>query len=158
MSAMQHTSENTCSVETCLKYACTCITQCWQHCFGIVVSIFVIFTWITNLMYSRHTDFITTSNLASSTDHICSELSSLDQRSLIGRERIEQQQSTNTEAWIQSVTSLVPRPPPFLPSVCAHSNTQQWKTTSVYYCEHKWKVQNRGGLGMRLECDNGETV
>ena len=24
--------------------------------------------------------------------------------------------------------SLVPRPPPFLPSVCVHNNTREWKT------------------------------
>ena len=48
-----------------------------------------------------------------------------------------------------SHSSLVLRPPPFLPSVCIHNNTQKWSSTPVYYCEHKWR-QNVGGLGTRL--------
>ena len=35
------------------------------------------------------------------------------------------------------LASLVPRPPPFLPSICVHNNTQEQKTREVY-------------LGMRL--------
>ena len=57
--------------------------------------------------------------------------------------------------------SLIPRPPPFLPFVCVHNNTQEWKTseythcrqlstlspffswsfTPVYCCECKWTVK-----------------
>ena len=43
------------------------------------------------------------------------------------------------------IGSLIPRPPPFLPSVCDHNNTREqktrfnfcWSSHSVYYCERK---------------------
>ena len=47
------------------------------------------------------------------------------------------------EIW---VCSLVPRPPLFLPSICVHNNTREWKTgekrsSNFVYCyERKWKV------------------
>ena len=48
--------------------------------------------------------------------------------------------------------SLVPRPPPFLPSVCVHNNTrnrkisEKWKPVfaPLYYCKRKWKVCGYG--------------
>ena len=53
------------------------------------------------------------------------------------RERIEKQQSTKKSLDIE----FVPRPPLFLASVTIHNNTQEWKITSVYYCECKRKVK-----------------
>ena len=38
------------------------------------------------------------------------------------------------------IDSLVPRPPPFLPSVCVHNNFRQ-SSDSVYYCEHKREIK-----------------
>ena len=49
-----------------------------------------------------------------------------------------------------SHSSLVPRPPLFLPSVCVHNNTRMWSSAPVYYCERKWKAKKGGGLGTRL--------
>ena len=36
----------------------------------------------------------------------------------------------------QLCSSLVPRPPPLLPSLCAHNSTVY--CTVIYYCECKW--------------------
>ena len=57
-------------------------------------------------------------------------------------------------ASFKAFLSLVPRPPLFLPSVCVHNNTREWRTrfcwssAPVYYCEPKWKV-NMGQAGER---------
>ena len=59
-------------------------------------------------MYSRHVhNFITTSNPASFTNHICSELSSLGQRSLIRRERKAQIQKLGYRVWLASFPGLL---------------------------------------------------
>ena len=47
----------------------------------------------------------------------------------------------NNKLWY--FPSLVPRPPPFLPSVCVHNNTRERKTD-------KKRSANGGGLGTRL--------
>ena len=49
--------------------------------------------------------------------------------------------------------SLVPRPPPFLPSVCFHNNIRKQKTGKKILPCTMWmetEGKNRGGLGMRL--------
>ena len=63
---------------------CMCINVGSNYRFVIVVPIFGIHMYHKQQYYSRQVhNFIATSNPASSTDHICSELSSLGQRSLI---------------------------------------------------------------------------
>ena len=56
----------------------------------------------------------------------------------------------NREAQIKKhgyrVTSLIPRPPPFLPSIRIHSNTRKWSSTPV----NANGSQKQGGLGTRL--------
>ena len=48
--------------------------------------------------------------------------------------------------------SLIPRPPPFLPSVCVHNNTQKQKTSkktgkSWEHSSHEWTRGGRRGEG-----------
>ena len=58
--------------------------------------------------------------------------------------------------WHCYLPSLVPRPPPFLPSVCVHNNTRERKTgvSSIFrFRVLLWTQtgdQNGGGLGPRL--------
>jgi len=47
---------------------------------------------------------------------------------------------------LQLTLSLIPRPPPFLPSVCVHNNTQEQNVILRTQTEGK----NGGGLGTRL--------
>ena len=59
----------------------------------------------------------------------------------------------NDMLWLQlfslcHISSLVPRLPPFLPSIYVHNNTPERKTSekhwsyhSVYYYERKWKIK-----------------
>ena len=50
-----------------------------------------------------------------------------------------------------SHSSLVPRPPLFLPSICVHINTRMWSSAPVYYCLWvQMEGKKGGGLGTRL--------
>ena len=42
------------------------------------------------------------------------------------------------------VRSLIPRPPPFLPSVCVHNNARKWKTGM--------EGKNGRSLGNTIDC------
>ena len=50
-----------------------------------------------------------------------------------------------------SLYILIPRPLPFILSICVHNNTQKWSSTPVYSCMRvQMEGKNGGGLGTRL--------
>ena len=130
--------------------------QCWQQ---LSLCDCAVHSWYSHasqtILQQTCTQLITTSTPASSTDHICSELSFLGQRSLITTNFDLDNQSQSTSIWVMSrrerikkqlqklgyrcVTSLVPRPLLFLPSICIHM--QECTGAEDHFRVLLWKVK-----------------